>query len=694
MTHLFNLLLITLLLLNLAGIGVVAAHFSKLPYGTAKSAAIVLLCAVFFCLEHYIGLGSLGWLLPISTVASVWVLWKKRATLRGHAWGEAGFLFGCLYALMWRYHLPDINPSSEKLADLNFVAGYMAGSKLPAADPWLHPYLLTQYYMFQHYAAALLGRVLSQPCGVAYNLGYCVLVGCVTAPARDVVRAFTPKKWHQILVVSALLMGGTGACFFTPLLVKNNKLHSSMRFIGATDADGDAELKPLGIALRKFTYGEAPIDGARRELVLEMPMEIFSYVVQLGDYHAPMGGYVVLLLALAAFAILIRDRTNRWAWGILAGTIPVCIAVNTWSFPLQTLLVMAFIGFIWIYRGRSDWKTLAASFVGVSALFYPFFAYFLTMNIGGGMSVDIVGAGQHAPPMSYLMQFWPTLGLLVLACFAADKRHREFLCLPIIVAFFLLLIEMLNVNDIYSGRFERFNTTLKWWPWVAALALMLLAPLNLGAAKRPAIIRIGTAGVLLAILAYVVPLGLKWKDELRYSRSYGGVGLLDGAEWMRQMGIPPEVADRQGKKERREPLNATVNASIMAYLSRQPTGVILEPCDPEEKQAFCNTGAITLFTGHKAVFGWASHEQLWRGYQTDIVFRWDRVREIFRGEHPNPLEFLDAHQVDYILWPGTMGAEQGLFDKIQAQIAPRYQFLSFDTGARTRGIFIKRPVEK
>ncbi|NJS36950.1 MAG: hypothetical protein HC765_11915 [Brachymonas sp.] len=213
MTHLFNLLLITVLLINLTGIGIVAAHFSKLPYGTAKASAILLLCGLFFCMEHFVGFGSLGWLCFVSTLASGWVLWKKRALWRSYCGGEAAFLFGFFYALAWRYSFPDINPSSEKLADLNFVAGYMPGEKLPPADPWLHPYLLTQYYMFQHYAAALAGRLLSQPCGVAYNIGYCILVGCVSAPARDAVVVYTTKRWHQILVLSALLMGGTGACF-------------------------------------------------------------------------------------------------------------------------------------------------------------------------------------------------------------------------------------------------------------------------------------------------------------------------------------------------------------------------------------------------------------------------------------------------------------------------------------------------
>src|SRR5258706_537632 len=83
-----------------------------------------------------------------------------------------------------------------------------------------------------------------------------------------------------------VLVGGTGACVFTPWIVnkdKNEALYTSVRFIGCTDADdkdpeGTELLSPLGVALRTKLYGPDEITPERREQILEMPMEIFSYV--------------------------------------------------------------------------------------------------------------------------------------------------------------------------------------------------------------------------------------------------------------------------------------------------------------------------------------------------------------------------------------------------------------------------------
>jgi hypothetical protein len=43
-------------------------------------------------------------------------------------------------------------------------------------DAWFYPYASTQYYSFQHYGAALMGRLLSIPTGETYNVGFCLLI--------------------------------------------------------------------------------------------------------------------------------------------------------------------------------------------------------------------------------------------------------------------------------------------------------------------------------------------------------------------------------------------------------------------------------------------------------------------------------------------------------------------------------------
>jgi len=676
MNHLFNLLFITVLLLNLLGLALVTVQYTGLTPGLAKSASVLAICLVFFCLEHFVGLGALGWLLPFCTVGALWVIWKEHRLLLENPWGELAFLAGFGYALLWRYTYPDLDASSEKLADLEFVASYMTGARLPAPDLWLHPYTLTQYYAFQHYSAGLMGRFLNVSCGTAYNVAYCVATGLVLAPACDFVRFFTTSRARQILVLAALLVGGTGACLITPFTVKNEQTFSSMRFVGSADAEDDSVLTPFGIALRKMEYGAAPIDAARHETILEMPMEIFSYVVHLGDYHAPLGGYVLLATALAAFGLLLGKPEavpRRWATGVLTGTAPLCIFTNTWTFPFQSMLVAGCLVFLWCYRERPRWEELIGTSLIPWLLLYPAFTYFLSRTIGASMKIELVGPGQHAPVLSYLLQMWPVLGLVVLAWFAAGKGRKEYRWFAVVVAFLLVLMETINIDDIYSGRFERFNTTLKWWPWVGMLSFLLLAPLNLADATKSKVARLGTIVILLGSLVFAVMLG---REFLRRPRT--AVGQLDGAAWLRQAGQDP-----------RSPQNLTINGSILNYLGARPGGVTLETVVPN-RMSFVETGAISLFTGHPTVVGWAAHEQLWRGYQRDIEQRWNRANEFFRGQLPSALDFLAEQDVRFILWPGSQDVDPTLFQKIQGQIGSRYFFVRFDEGQPLKGIWERK----
>src|ERR1700684_3024537 len=62
------------------------------------------------------------------------------------------------YAMIWRFSSPSIDGSSEKIADFSFICSYFSGETIPVPDAWFFPYPSTQYYSFQHYGAALMGR--------------------------------------------------------------------------------------------------------------------------------------------------------------------------------------------------------------------------------------------------------------------------------------------------------------------------------------------------------------------------------------------------------------------------------------------------------------------------------------------------------------------------------------------------------
>ena len=191
---------------NLWGLMLIAGLYWRNRW-FALSAGPILAVTAVYAIECHVGLGpglaGLGLFSSFVSAALIglsWTSWvpaslgPRGIDLLG-AWraefapkklgaplGVASAIF--LYALLWRFVIPDINGSSEKIADFSYICSYAGGETIPVHDAWLYPYLSTQYYSFQHYGAALMGRLLSMPTGETYNLGFCLLV----APRGRLVR--------------------------------------------------------------------------------------------------------------------------------------------------------------------------------------------------------------------------------------------------------------------------------------------------------------------------------------------------------------------------------------------------------------------------------------------------------------------------------------------------------------------------
>ena len=181
MVHIANVLLVLLLWINLTGLALVWRYAGS--WSLARVGAPVALVAAIFFIEHFIGLGPLYWVLPFSTLVAIWLILRNQSYLRARWRTELIFLGAFLYALIWRYTFPDIDASSEKITDLTFIANYLGGGRLPPVDRWLPPFRFEMYYALQHYAAALIGRILDTGPGTAYNLGFCTMVALVTTAA-------------------------------------------------------------------------------------------------------------------------------------------------------------------------------------------------------------------------------------------------------------------------------------------------------------------------------------------------------------------------------------------------------------------------------------------------------------------------------------------------------------------------------
>jgi uncharacterized membrane protein len=562
--------------------------------------------------------------------------------LRAHWRVEAAFLAAFAWAFAWRFASPGIVASSEKIGDLAMISSYLPGSRLPPQDAWFPPYPFDVYYSFQHYAAALLGRLFALGPGLTYNLAFCVAVALTLTAAAACAWTICRSARATALVTAAFALGGTGATIPVHFMTANPQLFSSMRFIGDAAVPSQVQT-PFGRWLLARAH-VSPTDA------LKLPSETFAYNTALGDYHPPLSGFYLLAVGLLCLALLEtapeRGRTARAAAAVLAGTVPLCAIANGWTLPLQGLLVATWVASR-VVRGRRldwrapDWTALGAGVVGAATLCYPFLSTFGYRAADYGVHLRLVPAGAHTPLLLGAIVLAPTVAAVFIPV-AAGERRPLVLWISALWLGLLLVSELFFVDDVYSGVFERFNTTLKWWPWIQAGVLLTAGAYGLRAASRA--LRVATVVVLALVTAYGLDLG-----RALFTGPKPDVGQLDGAAAI--TGDPIERA-------------------LLAYLQAQPRGIVLQRL---QAGAFTPAPALVLLAGQTAFLGWPEHEKLWRGQRADVALRDAEVRRFYAGEQPNAAEWLALNHVDHVLWLKTESElPPGTFDRVDQQIRATY----------------------
>jgi len=671
MQHLGLLFTLAVLAVNIWGLTLVAGSYWRNRWFSLALGP--LLCVtIVYAIECHHGLGpslaGLGLLSSVLSVAlisfslggwePVWIGPRGAAVLR--EW-RAEFaprrLFPCLgvasaiflYAMLWRFTYPNIDGSSEKIADLSFICSYYTGEKIPVPDVWFYPYPSTQYYSFQHYAAALMGRVLVVPPGTAYNVGFCLLIALGGAAFSGAVFMAARRAWARALVIAGFIVGGMGTTLFVHLTDQHVSPWTSMRFIGSAPMDK----APFGTWLKAYQDGYAH---------MELPGEPFSYSIQLGDYHAPLSGYYLMGVCAMAMLLWYRHRQRRYA--VVAGcTLTWTLLANPWVLPLQAIGVLA-----WLGANRRDWRRLVPSVVaGAAAIWLAAWVYlsvFTASAAGYNTSLRLVAWNQHTPPLEFLLFMLPTLGLITLGL---ASWSRQGLRLGLLWLGLLLFSECFYVKDIYGGVYERFNTTLKWWPWVAAGTLMTLGPFVIEQARRR---WVRIAGMLFCLYPCFYALDL-WVPMRNGSKD--SMGKIEGTYYLTKDEFPRLMLGR---------------------LKVEKPGVAVER--PDKEGGFVNSSVIPLFAGQRMWLGWYGHELLWRAYSEDVHRRHEQLFKLFDGDMPGSGEWLVAQGIDYVLWYRD-GDTPELWEKVNATIGPRYvwcDILTYPENGRRVGFWKRAALVK
>jgi hypothetical protein len=661
---------IAILMLNVAGLTLLASRL--LPeFVLARAAGILMFCLSMFFIEHFVGLGNLSWVWPFATLASAFVIWRNRAQLgeKNYRHAELVFLLAFLYGFMWRYSFPDIDPNSEHLSDLYYIANYMPGELLPPLDRWYPPHVFNFYYSFQHYAAALMARIFGMDVGTAYNIAFGVVMALPVTLAWYITSRFIKTGWHRILLMVVFISGGTGSSPLIPLLMANStpgpEWVSAERVIGSQHFIGEYEMPTehhtytsLGKqVLPVLQYKPRPTpDFIPRPL----PQETFGYQFFLGDYHPTLGGFFLLLFALALITAIETGGVGSIGQALLALTVPTVFVTQAWAFPLQGLLVTCWVAYRYWKKEPPDWRALLSGGLTGFALIYPFLERFVTHD--SAIAIKLVFAQDHAPVGEFLGLHWPLLVLVLLGMTQPTTRKLS-ISLALSFGLMLLISELFFVDDPSGDQYERGNTTMKWWGWIWTGALVSLGSVCLGSAARyarwGAVITLG----LVSVLAFDVARYFILVDK-------SDAGHVEGHYWYtKDLG----------------------NRDLFRYLKTAPDGIVLEN---HYGNAYVNTGIHAMFAGKVALLGWADHIVTWHGAShgeiEDVRILQEQIKSFYKGQLPDSLDWLHANNVQYVVWgPVESSKDPQAYATINQQISTRYTWKGFAEGDDTRiGVWV------
>jgi hypothetical protein len=357
-----------------------------------------------------------------------------------------------------------------------------------------------------------------------------------------------------------------------------------------------------------------------------------------------LSGFYLLALALLCVALLESAPESRGAQAVLAATVPVCAISNGWSLPFQGLLVATWIAYRVASRPPPSWRALCVGALGATALCYPFLSTFGRRASDYDVHLRLVAAGEHTPPLLGLIVLAPLLVALGLPL-AFGERRRWTTWAVVLFAALLVGSELFFIDDVYSGPYNRFNSTLKWWPWLQAATLLTVGAY--GVRSRSRALRWGTIAVLGTVTLYGVDLG-----RALFSGPKPGMGQLDGAA---------------------EVTSDPIERILLEYLRAQPHAIVLQR---PLAGAFTPAPALVLLAGQTAFLGWPEHERLWRGMRADVGLRDADVKRFYSGTMPNAVEWLVQNRIEHVLWLKTEAdLPAGTFDRIQAQLGSEFYWL-------------------
>jgi hypothetical protein len=595
--------------------------------------------------EHHLAVPSLSWLLPVTSLGSLWLILQPQTRWRGLLLPTFIFLGSFAFTLFLRYLKPDIAESRDGIYDLQFISSFCMGQTLPVDSTWIPPIKLIYYYAFGHYGSSVLIRLLGLDLGTGFNVSAALISAWVYFLTAGIAWQISRgRRWITILMPILVGCAATGSTGYLWLMIRNLDPEDSATLYSAMD---DPQKH---IALFDYLTGVYAYD--RHELLVP------GFLSWLGIFHSTVIGQFITLVATLSIAEIVRPKRSNWPWICCAGSVPLMLVSSTWGFPFSLLLVVTALG--WCFYQKRRPRNPGAVLLGLAAIavcLTPMLLYYLTSSIppNGALS-----KGQHTQVLEFLLQWWP-IYLPWLALLVTCRRVHP----AVIILLFVTPIAFLGIESYDFGA--RFDMTGKNWGFIFCAASAVFVPAV--AASRLLAFRLLFG---LIVLNSALSLGF-WTTYYARTINWDDVGQLEGKGDLRL----------EQKKAR------ILNALLPLKNQVIATG--------NSAWSFCPCARIANFSGNRDYVTWSFNcdNDMFRNGVGEGERRELELNAFYAGKNPDPLLFLRQHKIAaVVIWPDD-NIKDDVLAKLREQLAALYTYTDLrdvdDHNPPNCGIFLYQP---
>jgi len=639
--HLLVRLLVVLGAFRLLGLPIARWALPGLPatsYALATGVALVLATHATWLIAHLgLRLAAPSLAIGIAAVAALSLFATRALARSAQTWKprwldvathHVAFLGAFAFALLVTARNPGVDPDSERFMDFAMVQAALASRELPLEDPWLAGERVA-YYDYGYYATAYLSLLAGPPetlFPVAVALLYAALFAGVLALGRDLSGEIGG-------LIAAYLVAFAGNLDGLLQTIRHGLWTSFDWFHGARVLEGEITEFPL------FTLLWGDLHPYALALPLWPPLLAVAALVWRGHARAPTLAVAavfyaalaathtwdsVAIAALLVLAALFGQRRLRAALAPLA----VVGGGLLLALPYLSHMPTGGRGLGWV----SEPSTLAELFNAWGAPALILAAAALTeVFVDHGLREKGFAAFSLLAALLVVSFRLPGVGIalaaLSLALVLAWRRPgpQAFAWgLGAVGAGLVFGVELVYVDDFYSGDLERMNTVFKAYVQAWVLLQMAAALLLAGLVERARAAGPVRRSLVLALLATSVLATVVY--PLR--------------------AIPERAGDLLAPRR----LDATLDLSLrypddaraIRSLGALPRGVVLETTgDP-----YTWNSRFATFTGFPTVVGWGHHEAGWRNTWEPMQERAKRVKEAYSA---STLEAFDRLARDFAI---------------------------------------------